>query len=189
MRKKIKIILIFLVVGLLVAGAFGIYRCHVKKVKEQTVAARKISSLQEAISLNNLSAVEFLLKNGVDIEQRFGNIGGKKDNDFTALGWAMFTNRPEIARYLIENGADVKASMPMESMLFWAISFKMEDVAETIIEKGGEITPSAKYNPATHAEILDMPKIVSLLAEKGIKPEDFTKYDFSEADTKKKLEK
>lgn len=192
-----RLIMAVVVIAVIVFGAFSAVK-HYQEGRRQREAQieRQGMSLQEAISLNNLDAVKFLVKNGADIEYRdvikTANIdSGKAKNaeGYTALGWAMFTNRPEIARYLIEQGADITASTPMETMLFWALSFKMEDIAVRIINGGGDIYPARGYNPAAHAKILGMENIVSLLAEKGIRPGDFALDVQSASDANKKLEK
>ena len=152
--------------------------------------AAQLSSLREAISLNNIDAVEFLVKNGVDLEAPFDTSEETQDNGFTALGWAVFSNRPEIAMYLINHGADVKAEVPLgSSMLFWAITYNMEDVAEAIIDNGGDIQPHNGYNPALHAAVQGRNKIVEMLAEKGVIADDHHETDENIETTQKTLEK
>lgn len=175
------------------AGYFGVQKYNLQQ-KQEMQAEKQSLALREAISLNNYDVVKFLVKNGADLEYRDASVktvDGVAPNPegFTALGWAMFTNRPEIARYLIEQGADVKASMPMESMLFWAIAFKMEDIAALIIDKGGDVSGANSYNPAAHAKILGLESVVNKLAEKGISAEKPSTDDFSEPELNKTLEK
>ena len=173
MKNKNKIIILSLViVFILLGGGIYWYQNYSKPVAKVSTSDQ-ISSLREAISLNNIDAVEFLIKNGVDIEQPFDTSEEKQDNGFTALGWAVFSNRPEIALLLIENGADVKAAVPLgSSMLFWAITYNMEDVAKKIIDNGGDIYPQNGYNPALHASVQGAKRILRMLEAKGIRAED-----------------
>ena len=177
--KKSKYILIAVVIILAVASIWFCYENKKNLVLDiPENKQQQISSLREAISLNNIDAVEFLVEKGVDLETPFDTSEEKQDNGFTALGWAIFSNRPDIAMYLINHGADVKASVPLgSSMLFWAITYNMEDVAEEIIEKGGDIYPINGYNPALHAAVQGREKIVKMLEETGIKAEDEHKSD------------
>lgn len=172
MRKKTKIVVAAVAAaGVIAAGTFGFLSVRKNAVLQSRKEQRQALSLQEAVSLNNLEAVRFLIKNGADPEQRFNKsaVEGTEDEGFTALGWALFANRPEIARYLIEQGADVTASVPMNgSMLYWAIAYEHSDLALLLIDKGIDIYPSGGYNPALHARILGLDEVVLKLAEKGV---------------------
>lgn len=190
-NKKIKILLGFLVVCVLASGGYFLYTKYYQNQNSLAENSEtQISSLREAISLNNIDAVEFLVKNGVDLEAPFDTSEEKQDNGFTALGWAVFSNRPEIAIYLINHGADVKAEVPLgSSILFWAITYNMEDVAKEIIDKGGDIYPHNGYNPALHAAVQGQNNIVSMLAEKGVYPDDNHEVDENSQTSQKTLEK
>ncbi len=173
----------------IVLAGLGYYFWQIYAATPKNISSQ-ISSLREAISLNSMEAVELLVKNGVDLEAPFDTSEEQQDNGFTALGWAIFSNRPDIAMYLIEHGADVKADVPIgSSMLFWAITYNMEDVAEKIIENGGDIYPENGYNPALHASVQGKEKIVELLAEKGITAEDNHESEKNLAEPEKTLEK
>lgn len=191
MKNKIKILLIFLIVCILASGGYFLYTKYYQNQNSLVESSEtQISSLREAISLNNIDAVEFLVKNGVDLEAPFDTSEEKQDNGFTALGWAVFSNRPEIAIYLINHGADVKAEVPLgSSILFWAITYNMEDVAKEIIEKDGDIYPHNGYNPALHAAVQGQNNIVSMLAEKGVYPDDNHEVDENSQTSQKTLEK
>ncbi len=191
-NKIIKIIVAVVILAAVVAGGYFGYQYYqnrsLPKMPEENAA--QLSSLREAISLNNIDAVEFLVKNGVDLEAPFDTSEETQDNGFTALGWAVFSNRPEIAMYLINHGADVKAEVPLgSSMLFWAITYNMEDVAEAIIDNGGDIQPHNGYNPALHAAVQGRNKIVEMLAEKGVIADDHHETDENIETTQKTLEK
>lgn len=177
MKKASKILIAVLIIAAVIGGGFFYYSGSLKEKSHPQQSEQKAISLQEAISLNNLDAVKFLLKNGADIEQRFNkevvlpseNLN-QEEKGYTALGWALFVNRPQIAEYLISQGADVTASVPMsDSMLYWAIAYEHEKLALLLIEKGTDIYPTKGYNPALHAKVLGMNQVVSKLAEKGIK--------------------
>lgn len=167
MKKYIKVIFIVLIFAVLAFRGYIFFNgLELKKQSE----ARQTLSLQEAISLNNLEAVKFLVKNGANIETPINQGGDGKY--FTSLGWALFTNRPEIAIYLINQNADVTASAPVESsMLYWALAHEMNEVALLLIDKGTIITSEDNYNPAQHADILGMTQVVEKLKEKGITPD------------------
>lgn len=191
-NKSVKYLLVFMIIALLAAGGYFGYQYYLTTNKAPLAEenSAQISSLREAISLNNIDAVEFLVKNKVDLETPFDTSEEKQDNGFTALGWAVFSNRPEIAMYLINHGADVKAEVPLgSSMLFWAITYNMEDVAEAIIENGGDIYPHNGYNPALHAAVQGRNKIVDMLAAKGILPDDHHENQENAEEEQKTLEK
>lgn len=191
-NKRVKLILGLIIIVVLGLGGYFGYQYYQNMPQNSTSKenSAQISSLREAISLNNIDAVEFLVKNGVNLETPFYTSEEKQDNGFTALGWAVFSNRPEIAMYLINSGADVKAEVPLgSSMLFWAITYNMEDVAEKIIENGGDIYPHNGYNPALHAAVQGRNKIVDMLAKKGILPDDHHENEENGEEEQKTLEK
>lgn len=160
------------VLALAVIGGVGWFSCTYlqKRQLETDEAERKSSSLQEAISLDNLTAVEFIIKNGANIEAPINQ--SENGKYFTALGWALFSNRPDIARYLIEQGADVKAGIPLgSSLLYWALAHRMDDVALLLIEKGALLSSADGYNPLQHAKVNNMSQVVEKLKEKGLKAE------------------
>ena len=143
---------------------------YVSKIEEKYT----ITDAYEAISKNNLSLLKDILASGVGleetdiIEEKNINTGDVWYNkSFTLLGLAVFYNRPEIADWLIENGADVTAAQPMGTILSWAITYHMEDIAIKIINRGGGY-PVKEYNPASHAKLQKMEKIVQLLERYGV---------------------
>lgn len=176
MKKSLNIyILITLAIVLLGSSIFHYYQSL--QQDETAKSEQKISSLREAISLNNLEVVKFLIKSGANVEQPFTvdeviSYNSPNEKGFTALGWALFSNRPEIAKYLIENGANVKASVPVESsLLYWAIAHEMNDIAIILIDKGADIRTNNRYNPAQHADIIGLSEVVKKLVEKGVLPQ------------------
>lgn len=170
MKKSVKVIF-FVVLLVVVVGVICVIKNYQFGLEKQAALSEQQSlSLQEAISLNNLEAVKFLVKNGANIETPINQGGDGKY--FTSLGWALFTNRPEIAIYLINQNADITASTPIESsMLYWSLAHEMSEVALLLIDKGAIITAADGYNPAQHADILGMTQVVEKLKEKGITPD------------------
>ena len=85
-----------------------------------------------AVEENQLSATKFLLENGAypDITD--------KEND-TPLMRAMYYNRPEIAKLLIEYGANVNTSYNDDFVLTWATFNNYTDIVRLLIEKGANI--------------------------------------------------
>lgn len=174
--KRGHIYYLIIILALIIASSLGIIG-YVQYSNRASEDVSKVTSLREAIALNNLNATKFLVKNGADIEKRFTVdqviISNGPDKGFTALGWALYTNRPGIAQYLIENGANVKASVPSESsLLFWAITHEMNDISLLLIDKGANLMIGANtadyYNPALHAQILGMTQVVEKLQKKGV---------------------
>ncbi len=170
MKKSVKIILPVAVLCAVLAGGYVFYQGLAQQKAAEAQTERQSLSLQEAISLNNLNAVEFIIKNGANIEAPINQ--GDDGRYFTALGWALFSNRPEIARYLIEQGADVTAQIPLgSSLLYWALAHQMNNVALQLIDKGAELSAADGYNPAQHADIIGLTQVVEKLKEKGLTPD------------------
>lgn len=169
--KKISYILMA-VLTCVVIGGVAWFSCSYIKTREHktTEAERKTLSLQEAVSLDNLTAVEFIIKNGANIEAPINQ--DENGRYFTALGWALFSNRPQIARYLIEQGADVHTSVPMgSSLLYWALAHQMSEVALQLIENGAVLTTADGYNPLQHAMAKNMDSVVAELQKRGMTEE------------------
>lgn len=171
MKKLIKTVLAIIIIAVVAVQGYIFYQDLEKQKLAEAQTERQSLSLQEAISLNNLNAVEFMIKNGANIEAPINQ--GDDGRFFTALGWALFSNRPEIARYLIEQGADVTATIPLgSSMLYWALAHRMPDAALLLIDKGATLATQDGYNPAQHAEIIGLAQVVEKLKEKGLSPKD-----------------
>ncbi len=85
----------------------------------KTFKTLQIPSLHDACSRRNITAVKQLIHEGANV-----NVLDK--NEYTPLYHACFWNRLEIARFLIEHGADVNASTthfkstPLHSACFFA---------------------------------------------------------------------
>ena len=90
-----------------------------------------------AVENNQLSATKFLLENGAypDITD--------KEND-TPLMRAMYYNRPELAKLLIEYGANINTSYKDDFVLTWATYNNYTDIVKLLLEKGAN---TECYNP------------------------------------------
>jgi hypothetical protein len=95
-RIQLALVLLFL-------GAFGWVVVIVADYLQWIVVS---VDLRDAISSGNLEAVKQFEREGVD----WRDLGGFPDN-FTALHQAAGQNNVELARYFVENGADVTAEM------------------------------------------------------------------------------
>ena len=96
-----------------------------------------MSALFMSVEENQLSATKFLLENGAypDITD--------KEND-TPLMRAMYYNRPEHAKLLIEYGANVNTSYNDDFVLTWATFNNYTDIVKLLLEKGAN---TECYNP------------------------------------------
>ena len=115
-------------------------RTKVVELLRQHGATTNTSSVSNVlcddVRSGDLQAVKEQLANGVDI-----NAG---DNEFgvTALAWAALLDDMEIAKFLIEKGADVNAksrdgSTPLHSAAFLGHA----EIAELLIQKGADVNP------------------------------------------------
>ena len=94
------------------------------------------SALCDAVRSGDLRAVKEQLANGVDIN------AGDSEFGVTALSWAALLGDTEIAKFLIEKGADVNAksrdgSTPLHSAAFLGRA----EFAELLIQKGADVNP------------------------------------------------
>ena len=120
-----------------------------------------MSALFIAVENNQLSATKFLLENGAypDITD--------KEND-TPLMRAMYYNRPEIAKLLIEYGANVNTSYNDDFVLTWATFNNYTDIVKLLLEKGAN---TECYNPVGCTPLIIASngnyEICELLIQKG----------------------
>ncbi|RKU08738.1 hypothetical protein C6502_14285 [Candidatus Poribacteria bacterium] len=94
------------------------------------------NALCDAVKSGDLQTVKERLANGVDIN------GADSEFGVTALSWAALLDATEIAKFLIEKGADVNAksrdgSTPLHSAAFLGHT----EIAELLIQKGAEVNP------------------------------------------------
>ena len=115
-------------------------RTRVVELLQQHGAARNTrgesNALCDAVRSGDLRAVKEQLAKGVDIN------GGDREFGVTALSWAALLNDTEIAKFLIEEGADVNVrsrdgSTPLHSAAFLGRT----EIAELLIQKGAEVNP------------------------------------------------
>jgi ankyrin repeat protein len=94
------------------------------------------NALCDVVRSGDLRAVKEQLANGVDIN------AGDSEFGVTALSWAALLGDTEIAKFLIEKGADVNAksrdgSTPLHSAAFLGRA----EIAELLIQKGADVNP------------------------------------------------
>ena len=85
----------------------------------------------DAVKANNLERVRLLVEEGADKEM--GDCEGK-----TPLYWVSQLGRPDVARYLMEQGAMVGKTIRGETYLLIAIRRNHFDVALCLIEHGAD---------------------------------------------------
>jgi ankyrin repeat protein len=98
-----------------------------------------VPALHRAVQLNFDKIVALLLKSGcdVDIANQAEHSGSQGE---TALAEAAFWRRPEIAKLLIENGANVHAAdLEGRTPLFDAARMKSLAIVRLLLENGAEI--------------------------------------------------
>jgi ankyrin repeat protein len=88
--------------------------------------------LHDASLKGNIETVEFLIKNGADIN-------AKDHNKLTALHFACFDGHKDIVEKLIENKADVNVELSEESPLHLASLKNHHEIVKLLLEKGGDI--------------------------------------------------
>ena len=105
------------------------------------------NALCDAVRSGDLQTVKEQLAGGVDIN------GGDSEFGVTALSWAALLDDTEIAKLLIEKGADVNAknrdgSTPLHSAAFLGHT----EIAELLIRKGAEVNPK-NYRDETPLDV------------------------------------
>lgn len=90
------------------------------------------SQLMEAASKGEINTVKKLQSERI-------NINEKDKNGATALMHAIWSKKPEAAKYLIEAGADVNAKDNYGTPLIYAVDYKQHDVINVLLEKGADI--------------------------------------------------
>ena len=105
------------------------------------------NALCNAVRNGDRRAVKEQLAKGVDIN------GGDREFGVTALSWAALLNDTEIAKFLIEKGADVNmksrdGSTPLHSAAFLGRT----EIAELLIQKGADVS-SKNYRGETPLDV------------------------------------
>jgi ankyrin repeat protein len=137
--------------------------CKPGEVKNLFGAADN-SLLQLAAQYGNQEIVEMLLAQGADVNAADPNFAGH------ALNYALLSEKPDVARRLIEAGADLKACSPVGKVppiVFAAYSETGDmSVAKCMIEHGADTATmnQAGETALTWARRRGFPDLVSLLA-------------------------
>ena len=126
-------------------------RAKVIELLRQHGATTNTSSVNnvlcDAVRSGDLRAVKEQLINDVDIN------AGDSEFGVTALSWAALLDAMEIAKFLIEKGADVNAksrdgSTPLHSAAFLGRA----EIAELLIQKGADVNPK-NYRSETPLDV------------------------------------
>jgi ankyrin repeat protein len=127
------------------------------------------------ISYQELPLIAWAAKNGEmallnSLVKKHVNIDTKDYKGNTALFWAAFYNKPDVVRYLIDEGADVK--LKGGQLMVWAALNGYHDIVDKLLDKGLEIdTPNDKGWTALSVAIkygkLD---VIKYLLDKGASP-------------------
>ena len=97
-----------------------------------------IPSLSIAVQGNNIEMVDFLLKEGADINEKCSFSYGEQTPIFFALRPGNFL---PMAKYLVEHGADVNAVSGYGTPLHEAVGHKADiEIIKYLIEKGADVS-------------------------------------------------
>ena len=112
-----------------------------------TNARSESGTLCDAVRNRDLRAVKAQLANGVDID------AGDSEFGVTALSWAALLDETKIAKFLIENSADVNAkSQDGSTPLHSAVFLGRTEIAELLIQKGADIN-AKNYRDETPLDV------------------------------------
>jgi uncharacterized protein len=124
------------------------------------------SALIEAVSSRSIKKVDFLLKNGAEVNRKSEGFGG-----VSPISEAVYNEDLEMVHLLIKNGADLSLETDNgETLLLRAIlSKKSYPVVKLLIEKGADVNRSNIYKetPLMKAAQSNLPAIVKLLLDSG----------------------
>ncbi|TMW58626.1 hypothetical protein Poli38472_010185 [Pythium oligandrum] len=122
-------------------------------------------SLHDAVKHDDLSAVEALLEDGAEVDERQGRVGR------TPLHIAAQKNHVEIAGFLISQGAAVSATTTWSLMtpLHYAADKDSVDVAMLLVEEGAEVDAQDREGrtPLHCAAIADSNEVAAYLLRNG----------------------
>eukprot|EP01114_Cavostelium_apophysatum_P013776 TRINITY_DN3414_c0_g1_i1.p1 TRINITY_DN3414_c0_g1~~TRINITY_DN3414_c0_g1_i1.p1 ORF type:complete len:598 (-),score=111.98 TRINITY_DN3414_c0_g1_i1:37-1830(-) len=106
------------------------------------------------------------------IEEEKVDINSKGDDDVTALHWAAYKGHFEIARYLVEHGAeiDVPNRSELHTPLMWACIGGYIRIVYFLLQHGADVNKvdSRGYNALHHAVQYNQTVIAHFLMEKGL---------------------
>ena len=126
----------------------------------------KSSLLDFTTNLNggNLEATKTLIENGID-----------KTYYSQAFKWACWRNNLEIAKYLLDCGADYKSeTTPKSELLFWICGLGHKDIVKLLLELGVDFKTKVKFkgkmmsyegSPLDRAITTNQTEVVKLINE------------------------
>ncbi|MCK5893375.1 MAG: ankyrin repeat domain-containing protein [Endozoicomonadaceae bacterium] len=128
--------------------------------------SKKGSSLQMAIGQGKTKVVEFLLKNGADVDASTTAIC------YTPLQLALLNHKSEIAKCLIEHGANVELQHNnlKKAPLQIAVQYGMTDTVKLLLTKGADVNVSTSVTNKTPLELAKIghrSEIAELLIKHG----------------------
>ena len=123
-----------------------------KDIVELLVEKGADSSIYTAASLGDIEKVKSLIKSGV-------SVNGDPRSSSTPLYWAVKNEHRDVAKLLIDKGADVSSA----HLLYYASMHGYRDMAEFFIEKGANVnsrywedTPSHYAVWGGHTDVLEL---------------------------------
>ncbi|MEI6885750.1 MAG: ankyrin repeat domain-containing protein [Bacteroidota bacterium] len=128
------------------------------------MSSRGYSPIMAALMWKQISSIEFLLENGTNINERIPT------ENFTMLQLACLSGSPEIARFLIDKGADVNLEENNGfTALFWAVTGNNPELTLALLMKGADVNHKTKdgQTPLLSAVDGDSLSMISLLVDKG----------------------
>lgn len=125
------------------------------------VEDKNCTPLQYAAKKGDISMVKLLQELGAEINGKPGEHG-------STIHYALMSYDEFIARYFLDNGADVVDSSPGESTLCKALRFGMRDLMPTLLGKGADVNQREYGMTALgHAFKKDDQESVKLLLDHG----------------------
>jgi cytohesin len=104
--------------------------------------AAPLSAIHSAVCAGDLAKVKSLVEAGTDVDTRAKGSGGQ-----TPLFAAVFTDRNDVAEFLIAKGADVNAKdRAGVTPLQYACEHGMRNMAELLIAKGADVNAKSDVN-------------------------------------------
>ena len=104
------------------------------------------TAMYKGILDGDLETVQYYLDQGV-------NPNAREHQNHTPLHWAVSNNKPDIAKLLIDRGADIDARYDYDGHTVWhiAVQHDSKDMAELLIEQGANIYATDNFgNNALH---------------------------------------
>jgi len=126
-----------------------------------------VSPIFTATYHGHLEAVEELLKGGADPD-----IHGKGPDEMVALEVACMRSQPEIAKLLIEYGADIHGHGG-RSTLRMATLYTKPEIVKMLIDHGADVTEQDKSGDTLLHEAVNMnnKEMIKLFLEEGVDPD------------------